>query len=213
MEYTADMLKDLLRLPEGQVFSADEDLSRFYRQWGFTIYRTAYGETTNDLWDSLSQDIRSRVRDQILGSDTAGDNAEAQRLWSLFVLDVRDDPGNLSGATMDQVRLAFREEVGGRPMNVDDGPRRIFLYVDEEVMEFVGRGELMVKCVQADYRAEDYVPRNPRLGGQRFFGWMKATTKSLLSLWYTLSMRNFDEIAPETIGGAHLVIWDGDNLI
>lgn len=43
MSLISDLVKGQLRLPEDQIFPAGADLNPYYRNWGFTVYRTAYG--------------------------------------------------------------------------------------------------------------------------------------------------------------------------
>lgn len=90
----------------------------------------------------------------------------------------------------------------------------LFLLVDEEVISAAASGQaqqLWVKCVDADYRAEDAVPRNTRVR-QTYFGWMKMTTRSLVDFRQHLQMyREFRRIAPHMLDevGRDAMVWDG----
>lgn len=89
----------------------------------------------------------------------------------------------------------------------------IFFVADQEVLADVATGDLWIKCIQADY-----VPPPERTGDaerrsrvpQRYFGWFKMRTSCFLELWLQLRVRELHNIAPQTIGGMHLTVWDGD---
>jgi hypothetical protein len=110
---------------------------------------------------------------------------------------------------MDQLRQLYNSGEGGQPMNADYNLHRIFLFADDEVLSDPTAS--IVKCVDADYRAEDYIPRNKRMGGQRYFGWMRMRAGSVAELWVCLDLFEMSTIAPLTIGGSHLAVWDGDH--
>ena len=109
---------------------------------------------------------------------------------------------------MDQLRQLYNSGEGSQPMNADYHLHRIFLFADDEVLS--GPAASIVKCVDADYRAEDHIPRNKRMGGQNYFGWMRMRAGSVAELWIHLNLFVMSKIASPTIGGGHLVIWDGD---
>ncbi|CAN9242411.1 unnamed protein product [Alternaria sp. RS040] len=129
-------------------------------------------------------------------------------LWSLFRLDARSDPA-LAGLDIDQLRPLYNSSSseGSQPMNADFNWHRIFLFADNEVLS--DPAVSIVKCVDAEYRAEDYIPRNPRVGGQRYFGWMRMEPGSVAYLWAELGQFEMSDFAPPTIGGSHLVTWKG----
>jgi hypothetical protein len=139
-------------------------------------------------------------------TDVTEDDPVFQKLWSLFRLDARSDPA-LSGLSVDQLRLLYNNHnEDPPPMNTDYKLHRIFLVADHETFGDVEPDT--IKGVDADYRAEDYVPKHNRNGGQRYFGWMPMRAGSVANLWERLSYRELDRIAPPTIGGSHLVVWD-----
>jgi hypothetical protein len=176
-----------------------------YRNWGFTIYRTGYGPSSEQQWQRLLQTIVTRAHEGVLNAtDTIEDDPGFQQLWSLFRLDARSYPA-LAGLDIDQLRQIYNSGEGGQPMNADYNLHRIFLFADNEVLSDPDAS--IVKCVDADYRAEDYIPRNTRMGGQRYFGWMRMMAGSVADLWDQLGMFEMSTIAPPTIGGSHLVTW------
>jgi hypothetical protein len=91
-------------------------------------------------------------------------------------------------------------------MNADYNLHRIFLVADDEVLSDPSHPTPVIKCVDADYRAEDYIPQNTRVGGQRYFGWMPMKAGSVAELWAHLDLFDMNRIAPQTIGGSHLVV-------
>jgi hypothetical protein len=197
---TENWLRDLLR-------PNTESDKESYRNWGFTIYRTAYDPPSEQAWQRLLQTIQTRAYEEALSiTYSAPDDPEFQEIWSLFRLDARSDAA-LAGLDMEQLRSVYDAGNGGEPMNADYPTHRVFLLADDEVLADVGAD--IVKCVDANYRAADYASQNPRLGGQRYFGWMPMKAGSAAELWTNLDMRFIDEIAPLTIGGSHLVVWDG----
>jgi hypothetical protein len=99
---------------------------------------------------------------------------------------------------------------GSQPMNTDFKLHRIFLLADDEVLSDPAAS--IVKCVDVDYRAEDHIPRNPGLGGQRYYGWMPMKAGCVADFWVELGLAEMSEIAPPTIGGNHLVIWEAGQL-
>lgn len=99
---------------------------------------------------------------------------------------------------------------GGIPMNADLRSHRVILVADGEALLDVDA--FTVKGVDADYRAEDHTPRNTRLGGQRYFDWMPMKAECVAGLWKNLETFPFQQIAPATIGGSHLVVWKDDYI-
>ncbi|KAK3315447.1 hypothetical protein B0H66DRAFT_565376 [Apodospora peruviana] len=131
-------------------------------QWGFVIYRTAYGPGSDELWQSLLGQIQSAVQTSILAlaqpsifrPDEQVDPehvAVCHQLASLFHLDTREDERTLGGASMDSVREIAKREVeaieaaaaGGMGDDEHQLTRReanlhrnhVFLYVDDQVLQ------------------------------------------------------------------------------
>ncbi|KAH7093222.1 hypothetical protein FB567DRAFT_170067 [Paraphoma chrysanthemicola] len=179
-----------------------------FRNWGYTIYRTAYGPSTDQRWQRLLEKIQIQAYAATLRvCKTTADNPAVQQLWSLFRLDARSDPA-LDSLSMEQLRLLYRNGDGGVPMNADFRSHRVFLLADEEVLS--DADACLIKCVEADYEAADHVPRNTRLGGQRYFGWMPMRSAEIMELWKELESEDLSTIAPPTIGGSHLSLWEND---
>lgn len=49
---------EALRYSSGDTLEVLDD----FRNWGFTIYRTAYGPLTNERWEHLLKTIRATVK-------------------------------------------------------------------------------------------------------------------------------------------------------
>ncbi|KAH6639117.1 hypothetical protein C7974DRAFT_126550 [Boeremia exigua] len=174
-----------------------------FRNWGYTIYRTAYGPSTDQQWQQLLEKIRTQAYAATLRVCEADDPA-VQEIWSLFRLDARSDPA-LDGLSMEQLRLQYRNSDGGVPINADLWSHRVFLLADKEVL--LDTNAFLLKCVEADYEAADHVPRNTWLGGQWYFGWMLMRSAEIVELWKELEFYDLDRIAPRTVAGCHPEIW------
>ncbi|KAI4625859.1 hypothetical protein J4E80_002992 [Alternaria sp. BMP 0032] len=181
-----------------------------HRNWGFTIYRTGYGPSSDQQWQRLLQKIQTDARKGALeATGTEEDESGFQQVWALFRLDARSDPA-LAGLDVDQLRELYNKGEGEQPMNTDYDLHRIFLFADDEALSDPTAS--IIKAVDADYRPEDHVSRNPRVGRQRYFGWMPMKASSVAELWARLDIWEMSRIAPPTIGGSHLVVWDGNRL-
>jgi hypothetical protein len=177
-----------------------------FHNWGYTIYRTAYGPSTDQRWQQLLEKLQTQAYAATLKvCETTADDPAVQQVWTLFRLDARSDPA-LEGLSMEQLRLRYRNGDGGIPIKPALLQQRVFLLADEEVLSDAGAS--LVKCVEADYEALDHVPRHTRYFGQRYFGWMPMNTAEIVALWKELEGESLERIAPETIGGSHLVIWE-----
>jgi hypothetical protein len=138
---------------------------------------------------------------------TTADDYAAQQLWSLFYLDARSDPA-LEGLSIEQLRLLYRNSDGGVPVNADLRSHRVFLFADEEVLSNADAS--LIKCIEADYEAADYVPRNSRggLGEQYYFGWMPMKVAEIVALWKELEDNDLERLAPQMIEGNSPKIWE-----
>ncbi|KAF2995350.1 hypothetical protein E8E13_002558 [Curvularia kusanoi] len=189
-----------------------EDLKDHFRTWGFTIYRTCFKPSSDQQWQDLLQKIQTHAYENALEMTGATeDDPGFQEIWSLFRIDARSDTA-LDGLDIDQLRQRYNNDDGGVPMNKDHRSHRVFLVADDEALSSVDSATTTVKCVDADYRAEDHIARNWRVGAQRYFGWMPMLASCVAELWVELGFLPFQKICPETIGGSHLVVWDALNL-
>ncbi|KAI8235131.1 hypothetical protein K4K55_004445 [Colletotrichum sp. SAR 10_96] len=139
-------------------------MSEYYRSWGFTIYRTAYGPATDAQWRTLLDKIRAQAVSEIDGYVETGEEDVAAQLKSVFVLDARSDAALLADNTMDEVREIYKQAAVASRSSVDDDDnnenqslpvmhdepkQRAFLLADDEVLEGVNRDPYFwVKCVE-----------------------------------------------------------------
>ena len=211
------------------LFRATEDGALFHLPWGFTLYRTEYGGPSEARWQTLVDAIQAHVAAKLApGGDDDDEEGEEEgespqvtraALLRLFRLDVQSDAAALQSQPLDVLRAQFLEGAlaAAAPETVLAPQQRIFLLADAEVLgddeafsDGPGGG-LWVKAVQADYTAADHTPRDAREGPQRYFGWMKMRADAVLGLWRVLDRHEMASVAPLTIGGMHLVTWDGDD--
>lgn len=195
--------------------------------WGFAIYRTLYGSTTDESWQSVLEAIRTNVRREVLGlrvprggnpphfSDKESQTCE--EFLSLFRLDVKEDQSMLEGVSMDRVREMIKET---DPRPTDDEPlsgtlttlQGVFLYVDDTVLEAAQTQSCSrptwVKIVELDYKPEQH-KGNRRVGLQSYFGWMKLSTQSIFQLWQDMEGQDLWKFAPRNSDERLLTIWDG----
>lgn len=162
-------------------YYSDEGHPVGYRNWGFTVYRTGYGPSSDEQWQRLLQTIQTHAYEKTLSvTCLPEDDPGFQQIRSPFRIDARSDAA-LAGLDVDQLRLLYNNNIdGGPPMNADLRSHRVFLVADDEILSDVDAST--VKCVEADYQAADHIPRNTRLGGQRYFGWMSMRAGSVVEL-------------------------------
>jgi hypothetical protein len=197
------ILSQLFCLPDGFIWTEDDDLKLFNVSWGFTVYRTCYTAESEKPWQTLTEHIKNVLPKQLLSEGQDETGTETQQMLSLLRLDFRSDADTLKDLDMQEVRWVFLDHTGGKPVNTEVPSFRIFLLADEEVLAdvlAVSEEKRWIKCVQADYIPGDYIPRNARAPYQ-YFGWMKMTTRSLMELWIQLATLDLSEIAPRPIGG------------
>ncbi|EUC28492.1 hypothetical protein COCCADRAFT_40990 [Bipolaris zeicola 26-R-13] len=204
------LLENLRKVPDGEIISEAEfkhPLS-FLQPWGFTIYRTYYEPGSDQRWDELIQSITNGAKDAIRGNvKPTDDPAMIAKTEELFKPDARSDPAVLDGLALEEVRQLYHNGTGGQPMNTDRDPWRIFILADREVLTNPNLG--MIKCVAADYDAAACVPKNPRFGPQRYFGWLRMSPNHVLKLWFELDIYFIKQIVNFAAGGPG-AWWDPD---
>jgi hypothetical protein len=112
------------------------------------------------------------VHKRLYHLDGTEDNPDAYiKARDQFRLDTRSDPATLDGLTLEDVRQLWLEGSGGQPMNAENdlsrAPWRLFFLADAEVLR--ERRLDKIKVAVADY---DPATAVPRLGRQRYFGWI-----------------------------------------
>ncbi|OAK94636.1 hypothetical protein IQ06DRAFT_298158 [Phaeosphaeriaceae sp. SRC1lsM3a] len=177
-----------------------------FRNWGFTIYRTAYGPSTDQRWQQLLEKIQTKAHAATPRvCETTADDPAVQQVWSLFRIDARSDPA-LDRLSMEQLRLLYKTGDGSVPMNANLRSHRVFLLADGKVLS--DADTFLVKCVSADYEAADHVPRNTWQGGQWYFGWMLMKSAEIVELWNELEFEDLERIAPRTVAGRTPEVWE-----
>ncbi|KAF6837665.1 hypothetical protein CMUS01_04935 [Colletotrichum musicola] len=209
------LLESCFRPADGTSWAAGDDVSEHYNSWGFTIYRTAYGPSTDAQWRTLLDKIRAQVDSEIECYD-ADEEEVVAKLKSLFVLDARSDAALLADKTMAEVREVHKRSSSSN----DDGPNdRAFLLADAEVLEGVDRDPYFwVKCVEADFTEEELAEAVLVASGGRgragfaagpWFGWMKMTTRSVVDLCAEMPFRDLASIAPGAMTAGE-VVYNGE---
>ncbi|KAJ4136533.1 hypothetical protein NW768_004149 [Fusarium equiseti] len=196
-------------------------------KWGFTVYRTYYGEESDEAWQMLLHSLRHQTRLAFgrFADKKDIDQDDVQRLRDLFRLDVREDASLLDGLDVRGLRnfcnsekdkLIHIDDQGWRhikttfwPLEDEGMAEYVFGFVllaDEAVLRDIAGGESIVKAVSLLWRE-----------GHSTFGWMRIPTGYLLELW-TMLMWNDDRTeralrfkGPESELDYH--IWPGDTAL
>jgi len=179
-------------------------------EWGFTAYRVAYGEGSDARWARFLTALDSGVRQEMDSSDCRSEAddphhllgnydfppaQQRDRLYSMFHLEARVDEAALAGASAEAVRARYQGQGGDEALP----PRRVFLYVDDEVLDNIDTGGTTpdrpwVKVVEIPYEPERHQgnQRVPRY----YFGVVKVALDSLMKLWDHLEMGGLDRCQP-----------------
>ena len=174
-------------------FPPEAKAEDIYDQWGFTIYRTAYGGATDAYWEALLQTIHANLRACIKcyhaeDKPREGEEEAGKVLLEFFRLDERSGL-NLEGKTLDELRDSYHKEpfCWGRldPFEEQEQPRpAVFLVADAEVLRRVEFGTFVFKCVDVDFYQRDYVPNSRVI--QNYWGWMPMSPVAILPLFQRL---------------------------
>ncbi|EAT83642.1 hypothetical protein SNOG_08474 [Parastagonospora nodorum SN15] len=105
--------------------------------WGFTIYRTYHGPDSDEQWSALLEKITDGVGESLTYLEEVDKNPDAVTKALLhFRTDARSDAATLDGMSLQDVRFAFLDGVGGQPMNTEENyPWRLFLLADAQVLQ------------------------------------------------------------------------------
>ncbi|KAK8069899.1 hypothetical protein PG994_006515 [Apiospora phragmitis] len=135
------------QLPEGAadgLYWVTEEDDAFHLTWGFTLYRTEYGGSSEQRWQALVAKIQAQVADKLAprpesGGDGDGDDDEGRpetraALLRLFRLDARSDPGLLQGKSMDEVRALFWDRVRANVPEPMPPQQCVFLLANKDVL-------------------------------------------------------------------------------
>ncbi|KAJ3956539.1 hypothetical protein N0V92_006911 [Colletotrichum tropicale] len=215
------ILKSSFRPPAGTSWIAGDDVSGYYRSWGFTIYRTAYGPAATDAqWCTLLDKIRAQAVSEIDGYVEAGEEDVAAQLKSFFTMDeVREIYKQAAVASRGSVDDDDNNKNQSLPVTHDEPNQRAFLLADAEVLEGVNRDPYFwVKCVEADF-AERCLSEADRDTGARgrgraaagtWSGWMKMTTRSVVDLCAEMQVRDLASIGPGARAADERSVYNGE---
>ncbi|RSM10000.1 hypothetical protein CDV31_007406 [Fusarium ambrosium] len=203
MPKLSNVLDGIPKLPTlpGEVNSA--------KNWGFTIYRTYYGPSSDENWDKLLATAKKEAMEEVL---KWGDDESGEKLKPLFRLDARSDASLLSGVDRRGLIQIYNDGTGGPPMPTR-GPH-VFLYADQEILDQVDQGIFNLKAVDAEEEpTEDIPPQedDEDFGEPRYWGWMKIETRQILELWGGLEWSHTESVIMWTENQADLdeQVWDG----
>lgn len=109
-------LKSLITLPAKKDVPFDMDVGEysFHRNWGFTVYRTAYGEPDSDTyWQALLADTQAQVEAEVkyrTEGQAGQPTADSREVLSHFRLDPRSDAQRLAGLSKQQVCQLYLQD-------------------------------------------------------------------------------------------------------
>ncbi|RGP81000.1 hypothetical protein FLONG3_788 [Fusarium longipes] len=177
---------------------------RYDRKWGYTVYRTYYGEESDEAWEMLLYSLEHQTKlafggiknEDVNGDEVHVDPNDIQKLKNLFTIEGREDPSQLEGLDAHGVRDFWHAEDLKQSQNVVQQPgqrrrltsrpdetcgmadwvHRFVLLADEPTLKDVANGEFVVKAIPLGWREGDSPPG----------GWMRIPTGSLLDLWIFL---------------------------
>ncbi|KAM0371392.1 hypothetical protein ACHAPY_010112 [Fusarium culmorum] len=168
------------------------DNFKYYRKWGFTIYRTYYGKESDEHWHSLIYSLRHQTKLSLgdFEDDKDTDHDDCRRVQELFRLDSFENPPLINGLDVRGIREFCKVELSKEEQDVMKGTRTItistrphedqamadhlfgfVLLADEVVLKDIERGEFVVKAVSLDW------------DGYTGWGWVRIPTGYLLDLW------------------------------
>ncbi|RFN43173.1 hypothetical protein FIE12Z_12575 [Fusarium flagelliforme] len=163
---------------------------KYYKYWGFTIYRTYYGPSSDEHWETLLGAIKQQTR-LAFGYYETEWFRKKDRAWQtrryvsitdydrdlriikdLFRLFPREDPSLLSRLSIEGIREICIQENPEEEEKVTGAEFNFVLVADEAILNGIAHGKFAVKAVGYDWDKLD--------GG---WGWERVSTGSLLEFW------------------------------
>jgi DNA-binding transcriptional MerR regulator len=163
---------------------------KYYKYWGFTIYRTYYGPSSDEHWETLLCAIKQQTR-LAFGYYETESFRKKDRAWQtrryvsdadydrdlriikdLFRLFPREDPSLLLGLSIEGIREICMQEHSEAEEKMAGADFNFVLVADEAVLNGIAQGKFAVKAVGYDWDKLD--------GG---WGWERVSTGSLLEFW------------------------------
>ncbi|KAM0376609.1 hypothetical protein ACHAPY_007155 [Fusarium culmorum] len=165
---------------------------KYFRNWGFTIYRTCYGTESDEHWNTLLQTRLAlgyhamdevREDDKRWGFPPHNDKAayleKIEIMKKLFHLFPREDPDLLNGLDIAGIRKLCLEEAeqAESEKNMVGTCLNFVLVEDEGVLKDIANNNFVVKAVGYDWSPIQHAGS---------WGWMRLATGDLLQLWEML---------------------------
>ncbi|CEI63245.1 hypothetical protein FVEN_g216 [Fusarium venenatum] len=185
---------------------------KYFRTWGFRIYRTYYGPESDESWNTLLQVLPQQIRlalgyheiDEVRGKDRrwARDTHRDEVVYlerlevmkKLFRLIPREDPDLLAGldiAGVGKVCLEEGEHVESEK-NIVGSRFNFALVADERILKDIANNNFVVKAVGYDWDPVQH---------SYSWGWIRLRTGDLLQFWenlfisYELDISKYMEIS------------------
>lgn len=170
---------------------------QYYRNWGFTVYRTFYGPGSDTHWDTLIDAVTRQTllalgyheKDKIFNDDIKrhwgkySDKSEyledINRLKKLFRLTTREDALLLDGLDIPQIREVCRKELPQARENIEVAKHCFALVADEKVLKYIARGVFVITVIAYDQDEDRFSP-----------GWVRMSTGDILNLWESLFLED-----------------------
>lgn len=169
----------------------------YYRNWGFTVYRTFYGPDSDKHWDTLIDAVTRQTllalgyheNDRIFNedikrnwgkySDKSGYLEDINRLKKLFRLTTRENPLLFDGLDIPQIQEVCRRELPRARENIEGARHCFVLVADERVLKDVANGVFVITAVDYDQVEERFCPE-----------WVRMSTGDILNLWESLFLED-----------------------
>ncbi|KAL6915552.1 hypothetical protein FSHL1_007001 [Fusarium sambucinum] len=163
---------------------------KYFRNWGFTIYRTYYGPESDEPWNTLLRVLTQQTR-LALGyhgnrQDETLYSSQIEIMKRLFRLFPREDPDLLTGLDIAGIRkLCLEEGEQAESEKNMAGTRLNFVLVaDKGILKNIANDIFVVKTVGYDW---DPIQHRGVVGcdwdHRGSWGWMRLATGDLLELW------------------------------
>jgi hypothetical protein len=137
-----------------------------------------------------------------------GNDETAEKLKSLFRLDVRSDPALLDGLSLAELYKVYKDKIGGEPELIHRCC--VFLVADEQVLDQIGHGNLIIKAVDADRPPflQEGVSVRSRTNGFSW-GWHVTKIRQMLEFWGKLDICPTHQFMCWDESELYTMVWEG----
>ncbi|KAH7551981.1 hypothetical protein BM1_08843 [Bipolaris maydis] len=192
MQTITECLDPVLHIPMIQEFDQEDEYRHFLVYWGYTIYRTYYGQRSGEQWLKLLKNITDGVKKGLTKLKEAEANPDAvMEALDRFWLVIRSVPATLNGRPLEDIRKVYQEGSGADP----------------PVLRYSNL--CLIKIREANYDPVAAVPKTTRCGPQQNFGWITMPTTAALDFNTLMNIFTFEQIINHA-GGGPGVFWDPD---